>query len=124
MKAYLSILIAIISFFTASNQLEKGGSTVNNGSYGEYGEYGYYLQECNSNCELPSHALAAECNFSIQQPHEGKSEGQTFSKYSLKQGETTNKCGRHLHRVSLLHNSLPAITVSHKHIFLLGRLII
>lgn len=121
MKVYLSILIAIISFFTASNQPEKGGSTVNNGSYGEYG---YYLQECNSNCELPSHALAAEWNFSIQQSHEGKSEGQTFSKYSLKQRETTNRCGLHLHRISLLHNSLPAITVSHRHIFLLGRLII
>jgi hypothetical protein len=37
MKAYLSILIAIISFFTASHQPEKDGSTVNNGFYGEYG---------------------------------------------------------------------------------------
>ena len=121
MKAYLSILIAIISFFTASPQTGKGGTAAESAYYGEYG---YYLQECNSSSEFPSHALAAESNSSIQQPHEGKPWGHTFSKYSLKQGETTNKCGRNLHSISLLHNSLPAITVSHRHIFLLGRLII
>ena len=121
MKAYISIIIAIISIFTASPQTGKSGTAAESAYCGEYG---YYLQECNSNCELPSHALAAESNSSIQQPHEGKPWGHTFSKYSLKQGETTNRCGMHLHRVSLLHNSLPAITVSHRHIFLLGRLII
>lgn len=121
MKAYLSILIAIISFFTASPQTGKGGTAAESAYYGEYG---YYLQECNSSSEFPSHALAAESNSSIQQPHEGKPWGHTFSKYSLKQGKTTNRCGMHLHSISLLHNSLPAITVSHRHIFLLGRLII
>lgn len=121
MKVYISIITAMISFFTASYPSETGGPAIEKGYCPEYV---YYLQECNSNCELPSHALATECNFSIQQPHEGKPWGHTFSKYSLKQGETTNRCGMHLHRVSLLHNSLPAITVSHRHIFLLGRLII
>ncbi len=121
MKAYLSILIAIISFFTASPQTGKDGAAAESAYCGEYG---YYLQGCDTTCEMPSHALAAECNFSFQQLQDGKQGGHTFSKYSVKQGKTTNKCALHLHRVSLLHNSLPAITVSHKHIFLLGRLII
>ena len=121
MKVYIFIITALVSFFTASYPSEKGGAVIEKG---HCPEYVYYLQQCSNSGELPSLALASECNFSIQQPQEGKSAGHTFSKYSLKQGETTNKGGRNLHRISLLHNSLPAITVSHRHIFLLGRLII
>ncbi len=121
MKVYISIIIALISFFTAFHPLDGDDAAV---EYSIYGESGYYFQELTNSCELPSQALAAECNFSFQQLQDGKAGGHTFSKYSLKQGETTNKCGQHLHRISLLHNSLPAITVSHRHIFLLGRLII
>lgn len=117
MKIYISILVAVVSFFSASRQTEKESLSLD-------GIYGYYLEECTDNNGLPSEALAAECNFSLQHTPEGKQGGHTFSKHNIKQSETTNKCGQHLHSISLLHNSLPAITASHRHIFLLGRLII
>ncbi len=121
MKLYVSIIIALISFFTAPLTSEAGDTTLEKGYCCEYG---YYLQEYSSGCEMPSDALTAGSNISIQQLQEGKQGNHPFSKYSVKDCDTTNKCGRHLHRVSLLHNSLPDITVSHRHIFLLGRLII
>ena len=83
MKVYISIITAMISFFTASYPSETGGPAIEKGYCPEYV---YYLQECNSNSEMPSHALAAECNFSFQQPHEGKPWGQTFSKYFNSKG--------------------------------------
>ncbi|MBO5920523.1 MAG: hypothetical protein J6Q34_08565 [Bacteroidales bacterium] len=121
MKVYISIITALVSFFTASYPSGKGGAVIEKD---HCPEYVYYLQECSNSCELPSDALATESNYSTHHTPEGKSVGHPFARYGIKQGETTNKCGRNLSRISLLHNSLPAITAFHRHIFLLGRLII
>ena len=127
LKIKLSIIAALISIFTALNAYENGCKAmapIQCGSVAVTYADGYYLQECYSSNQYPSEALSAESNFAFHKTPQGRSGGYHFHKYSSKHGETGNKCGQHLHRVSLLHNSLPAITVCHKHIILLRILII
>ena len=120
MKSIFSIFIALLSFSMASHNLGDKSTVLDE----LHAAKEYILQECLNSNQLESYALNVESNFSLQRVAKGKYNTYNFSKYSDKGRITANRCGRHLKSITLLHNSLPAITTLHHHILLLGILII
>ena len=121
MKSFFSILLALILFSVASHNIADNKISPM-GNLCAPSEHS--LQECLTSNEIESNALTGDANFSLLRLAKGKHNMHPYSKYSAKAGVTANRCGKHLKRITLLHNSIPAITISHRYILLIGKLII